>query len=221
MLFIELLLLFYFIFRVNGKQYIHERPTAIQDSGWVMVAELRPKYPDPMKAINWFAADDSKTTVFLPLYSAISKVPSGFATGGDADIMHASLQSAFWLFNIVAQMAYSNWEHIYPEVAAKIKGIEDDYETQVRSIDEKAKALYATGYSEEATTMLTEFCDNLGSGLVSTWYEFWLGLVPKYLDGYVKELSGERKFPNVKSVGYDDAWYERIVKETGDKYIVH
>lgn len=207
--------------RVNGNKYVNERPTATQESGWVMVAELRADYPDPMKGINWFAVDDSKTTVFVPFHSSITKIPSGYAVGDDADIMHANLKSAFWLFNIVAQMTYSNWMRVYPEVIAKINTIEDNYESQIGDYDKKAAALYNTGYSDEATYLLTEYSEKTAEALISTWYDFWMSLLPKYIDGYIKELPADRSFPNVKTPGYSDEWYEKIVKDTDDKYLVY
>lgn len=206
---------------MGGKKYVNERPIAIQKSGWVMVAQLRPDFPDPMKGINWFAADDSKTTVYVPFYSAITKIPEGFAVSDNADIMHASLKSAFWLFNIVAQMTYSNWKYVYPEVREKIASIEDVYAEEIKDIDKKAAELYNTGYSDEATSLLTDYCLQTGNNLVSAWYDFWMYLVPRYLDGFIKYLPSGEKFPEVKTPGYSDEWYQKIVKDTGDKYLVY
>lgn len=74
--------------------------------------------PGPISGINWFAPDDSSTAVRAPFYSSITKISAAF--GGrdgqepaagvsyavDADAFHMSMDSAFWVYQLVANLAY-------------------------------------------------------------------------------------------------------------------
>ena len=76
--------------------------------------------PGPFKALFWFAPDDSSTGVRIPLYGGITRIPTSFADpvgqdpaarvayGVKSDAFHMSLDSAFWVWNLVANMAYGD-----------------------------------------------------------------------------------------------------------------
>ena len=53
-----------------------------------------------------------------------------------------TFHSAFWIFNLVANWAYTRYDIIYPEVRAKIDEIEYKFISQIPEIDAKAIVKY-------------------------------------------------------------------------------
>ena len=43
----------------GGATYLNERSVGIQQSGWAFIAQSRAWLPLPIRAIEWFAPDDS------------------------------------------------------------------------------------------------------------------------------------------------------------------
>lgn len=208
-------------FEVNGRKYTNERSVATQQTGWVFVAQIRPNLPDPLKALNWFGVDDTACTVYVPFYAGITKVPKSYAEDAGADIMSFSFDSAFWVFNLVSQYAYTWWSYIQPEIAAKQASYQANFTKEVADIDRKATALINAGRKDAAITLITDYCVSTGDAVTKEWLEFFKYLFVKYLDGDIRVPNPDpkEKFPKVSMPGYRASWYERIAKETGDKYL--
>ncbi|HPX76799.1 MAG TPA: C69 family dipeptidase, partial [Bacteroidales bacterium] len=94
---------------VDGEDYVMERATATQQTGFSFIAQLRSWLPDAFGAINWFSVDDAGFTVYVPMYSTITKIPRPYAVG-NGDLMDFTLESAFWVFNMVSNFAYTRYE---------------------------------------------------------------------------------------------------------------
>ena len=89
----------------QGKNYIHERATATQQTGFSFVAQCRGQYPSPVGGILWFGVDDTYSTCYVPMFCGITQIPNCFKEG-NGDMMTYSNTSAFWLFNRVSNFAY-------------------------------------------------------------------------------------------------------------------
>ena len=53
---------------------------------------------------------------------------------GNGRIMDFTFHSSFWIFNLVANWAYTRYNIIYPEIRAKIDEIEDKFIYQISEI---------------------------------------------------------------------------------------
>jgi len=208
-------------FTVGKHSYTNARSTSTQQTAWVFVAQLRPYMPDPFKTLNWFGVDDAACTVFMPMYGAMNKVPNSLVLGGKAKIMTFSEDSAFWIFNLISQMAYDRWDLIYPEILNKSTKFQDDFDESVDQIDEDIKELCSVGNLTEAINEATSYSVGVADNVFAKWKEFWLYLVARYLDGCRKTFIPGQQNPRVEFPGYGQGWYERIVKETGDKYLAN
>jgi len=207
-------------FVVNNKTYINERSTGTQQTGWVFVAECRKNVPDFMVSKFWFGVDDTACTVYSPYYGSNTDVPTALALEGNGDLMDAKLTSSFWVFNLVANLAYTRWRIIYPEIADLQSKLENQYFNESAEAEKKALELYKNNKTEEAVAFLSNYSKTTGQGLHDAWLDFWEYLVPRFLDGNVKTYIPGEQNPNVTWPGYGDAWYERIVNDTGDRYLV-
>ena len=207
-------------FESGGKRYTNERSTSTQQTGFVFVAELRPGLPEPLIAKNWFGVDDAACTVFAPMYGSNTEVPVALAEEGHGAIMNFTFDSSFWVFNLVANLAYTRWRIIYPEVQDFAKRLQAQYIVDSAEAEQRARTLWEAGQQDEAVQHLTKFSTTTAQSLHDVWLDFWEYLVPRHLDGDLKTYVPGEQNPNVETPGYGDAWYARIANETGSKYLI-
>ena len=95
--------------KVDGKSYVNERSISTQQTGFSFVAQSRASLPDPIGGVLWFGVDDTFSTVYVPMYAGIRDAPAAFGPGV-ASLRRYSADSAFWVFNGVANFAYSRYD---------------------------------------------------------------------------------------------------------------
>jgi len=203
----------------NKNNYFNERAISTQQTGWSYVAQLRPQYPAPIGGILWFGFDDSALSVHAPMYCGIKNIPRTFAQGS-LDMMSFTFDHAFWVFNMVNNLVYTRFNALFPEVLTAIVNYERNYFNLVGLVDKVANDYYQQGKINAAIDYITGFSVSQGDQLTAEWLEVWKFLFVKYLDGNVKTRNPNSKIPNIQYPGYGDAWYKRIVVETGDRYLV-
>lgn len=196
------------------SQYFNERAIATPQTGFTFVSQLRSWLPAPIGGIIWFGVDDSAMSVRIPIYCGVTNVPGSWATG-NGGLMDFSFDSAFWVFNLVSNYAYSRYYEIYPVVEEKIVQLQNQFYIEVASIDKQAKEAYDAGDSKKALSIITEYSRQTGNLVVQEWLQFFKQLFVTFVDGYIK-TGGPR--PNVANPGYSEAWRGQIVHETGDHY---
>jgi hypothetical protein len=103
----------------DGNSYLNERTVGTQQSGWAFVAQSRGWLPPPIRALSWFAPDDSSTSPRVPTYGCVTRIPPSFGSrvgqipGAGvpyaplADSWTMSLDSAFWIWNLVRALSHS------------------------------------------------------------------------------------------------------------------
>ena len=52
-----------------------------------------------------------------------------------------SFDTAFYVFNVVANFAYARWQYMYPEMLQEIKDRERKYEREVQGVDAQALSI--------------------------------------------------------------------------------
>jgi dipeptidase len=208
--------------KVDGKTYFNERATSTQQTGFSFVAQSRRSLPDPIGGILWFGVDDTYSTVYTPMYCGITEVPHEFAVG-NGDMMTFTDDAAFWVFNQVSNFAYTRYNVIIPEIRLVQHELESRYVSQVKGIDIAAAELYAKDPAA-ARKFLTDYSVLQGTHTVKVWKKLYAYLFTKYMDGNIKEKSAvpegyKYHNPKLQQPGYGEAWYKRIVNETGDRYL--
>ncbi|MBP3254429.1 MAG: C69 family dipeptidase [Bacteroidales bacterium] len=205
---------------VDGENYIHERATSTQQTGFSFVAQTRSWMPEKAKGILWFGVDDTYTTVYTPMYGSISKVPHPFEVG-NGSMVEYSPTSAFWKFNQVSNYVYTRWIDMIKDLQKVQNGLENSYIEQVAQIDAKVKNM------DDVNAMcdtLTAFSVAKGEQTFQAWSDLYNYLLVKYIDGNIKKEkdgkfveTGYRKgdcvFPDQPA--YSDQWYRMIVKDHG------
>ncbi|MBN1634206.1 MAG: dipeptidase, partial [Ignavibacteria bacterium] len=127
--------------------------------------------------------------------------------------------AAFWIFNQVSNFAYTRWIDMIPEIRDLQKELELSYINNSGEIDSRAAELYKQN-PELAVKFLTEYSVAKGAQTFAAWKKLYAHLFTKFMDGNIKTITSDMKFPKVNQPGYSPEWYKLIVKETGDRYKV-
>jgi len=201
---------------VDNQKYLHERAVATQQTGFVFVAQSRSWLPDPVGGLLWFGVDDAKSTVFVPMYGSITRIPRAYAQG-NGDMMTWSEDAAFWAFNQVANLAYTRYNQIIPDVQAVQQELETRFLTFTPAID-KAAAELCQSNRQFAVEFLTDYSVKQGDDTARRWRELYRQLFIKYMDGNVKSPDPPNRNPKVEWPGYGESWYRTIVTEKGEHF---
>lgn len=209
----------------DSEEYCNERPIATQQSGFVFTAQMRSWLPNPIGGVLWFGTDDADQTVFTPMYCSITEVPECYREG-NGDLYTFSWTSSFWIQNWVSNMVYNKYEYMHPDLEKVQKELEGKFFAEQDSTEKEALELYNKS-PEQAIQFLTKYSDTQAQYAFDKWKKLGEFLVIKYMDGVVrKEKDGEfirnehAKPSSPQRVGYPADFYQRVVKETGDKYKV-
>ena len=209
-------------FKVDGQEYTNERAIATQQTGFVIVPQMRNWLPDAIGGILWFGVDDADMAVFTPLYCSITESPECYRVG-NGDIMNFSWTSAFWIHNWVANQAYGKYSFMIKDIRPVQQELENSYKEVIPAIDKAASELYAKNPAE-AVRFLTWFSTTTADQATARWKKLGEYLLVKYMDGNVKkEENGQFKqngyglseYPDFP--GYDEDYYRSIVKSAGDR----
>jgi dipeptidase len=200
--------------KVDGKQYCHERTVATQQTGFSFVAQCRNWLPNEIGGILWFSVDDAATSVYFPMYSSATRMPKSFKAYEKNDMMSFSGRHAFWVFSQVTNYAYTRYNLIQPEIRKKQKALENKYLAYTKMTD--AAALSMLKENREMTIdYLTDFSCNTGNNLTKEWKQLYKYLFAKYMDGNVKTFNPNQMNPDMVQPGYSKKFLKTIVKDHG------
>ncbi len=212
-------------YEINGKKYCMERATATQQTGWSFVAQCRSWLPDPVGGIFWFGTDDTNTCVYMPLYCSLTEVPEQFTVG---DLYNFDMNSNFWMNNWVANQAYARYNQIIPDIRKVQNGLEDKYRATRAESDAALVPLAEAGYLGQLTTMVNEQAATIAKEATDSYRSLAEFLLVKFIDGNVKKQNEDGSFKrnayglpaSPSQPGYDKKYYENIVKETGNHFLL-
>jgi len=209
--------------KVDSVTYFHERVTATQQTGFSFIAQMRNWLPNPIGGIFWFGVDDAASTVYVPIYCGISRVPESYAEG-NGDMLTYSPTSAFWIFNRVAHFAYLRYDLVIQDIKKVQNELESKFEAYTPAVDAAALKLWEND-PKLAIEFLTDYSVNTANSTVQKWNDLSNWLLVKYIDGNVKkEKNGDFirnpwGYPvSPSQPGYREEWLRVILKETNDKF---
>ena len=201
--------------KVDGVEYLNERAISTQQTGFSFVAQSRGWLPNVLGGIIWFGVDDTYSTVYTPMYTNINAAPENLKVG-NGTMMKFSETSMFWIFNQVSNFAYTRYRDIIPEVRARQAQLESKYIALVSENDTKYLQLSKQN-PKAAAQALTVFSHAQSANTFTSWKKLYQDLFVKYMDGNIKTVIEGKRDPKVSQPGYGDAWYRKIVQETGDR----
>lgn len=219
-------------FEVDGVEYLNERATATQQTGFWFVAQARPEVVPDM-GILWFGVDDAATSCLTPIYCSASEVPECFREG-NGSMLEYSPTSAFWLFNRVTNFAYMRYDMISADIRKVVDAWENGLLEQVAEVDAKAQV---PASKQGRNRILTTFSVETAQKLFDRWSKLDKYLLIKYMDGNVKSEHGDvldyldgnagaahfvengngRQIPDkIQFPGYNEKWKRAVAADNGE-----
>ncbi len=196
--------------KAGENKYFNERATATQQTAFSFVAQLRSNLPDTIGGVLWFGVDDAASSVYVPMYGSMSKAPYNFRVG-TGSFEQFTWDSAFWVFNFVANYTYSRYSDMIQDVQLVQRELEGNFLAKQAETEAAALKLYRQS-PELAREYLTKYSCEMAAYTVKRWKKLGEHLIFKYLDGNVKNEKGKVTHP-----GYPEEWRKRVADSTGDK----
>ena len=210
----------------DSIEYLHERATSTQQTGFSFVSQSRNWLPGPIGGILWFGVDDTYSTCYVPMYCGINKIPECFLSG-NGDLLTYSETSAFWTFNLVSNLAYLRYNYMINDIIKVQKELEERFVSIVPAVDKAAQSLYEASNKQKAIEFISTFSVNEATNVTERWKKLGQYLLVKYIDGNIKkEKNG--KFERTEyglpadpiQPEYPEWWYKIIVDRTGNHFKV-
>ncbi len=195
--------------KVDSVEYAWERPISTQQTGFSYVSQSRSWLPDGIGGLLWYGLDDTYTSCYMPVYCSIDRFAAPLETG---TLKQFSWDSAWWIFNLVANYANLKYHYMVKDIQKVQKELESEFLTLQPSI-EKTAMLLAKQNPGLMESYLTDYSVAQQNKVFNRWKELAGYLITKYNDGYVQEKPGR---PSEK--GYPRSWLRRVVNEKGEQY---
>jgi dipeptidase len=196
-------------FQVDGQTYSWERPISTQQTGCSFIAHLRASLPDPVGGVLWYGVDDTGTTCYFPLYAGIRAVPPAYTRG---DLHHFSWDSAWWVFNLVANYAQLKFSYMIKDIVKVQQELEGNFLALQPAVEKTALDLLATD-PDRARQYLTDYSVSAGETVFRRWQELGETLFTKYNDGYVQDENGRPQ-----ELGYPEDWLREVIKDRPERF---
>ena len=212
-------------FKVNGKLYFNERPTSTQQTGFSYVSQMRSWLPRQIGGVLWFGNDDGNMVAYTPIYCGNTVQPECYNTPG-ADAVTFSDKNAFWVCNWVSNMTYPRYSQLFPSVESLREELENGYIARQPEVEQKALSLWKESRTK-AVAYLNDYTSQTAMDMLARWRKLGEYLIVKFNDQAVKKEEGGKfkltpdgigAFPD--RPGFDDQYRARIVKETGEHYLI-
>ena len=196
--------------KYNGEEYFNERPISTPQTGWSFISQSRSHLPNEVGGLLWFGMDDTYTTVWFPVYAAVTDVPENYRKGLGS-LSHFTWDSAFWVFNAVANFAYPRYNVVIDDIKTVQNQLEGQFLLRQKEVEEKAAKLLSSSRAE-CLLFLTNYTKESGKTVYNTWKKLSEDLLLRYMDGVKKN-----EYFKTVNIGYPDDFKRQIVSESGDR----
>lgn len=199
----------------DSTKYGWCRPISTQQTAFSFVSQMRSHLPRQIGGCFWYGVDDNYSTVYMPLYCSMTRAPKSYTGGSIAEF---DFESAFWVFNLVANLAYTKYSYAIKDIQEVQSELEGRF-FAIQPAVEKAALELSKDNPELMKEYLTDYSVMQAEMIVDRWQELWKKLVVKYNDGYINDVNkhGGRR---PKSSYYNDEFYKRVIKERPGYYDV-
>jgi len=209
----------------NKKKYFNERPISTQQTSFTFVAQMRTFLPNAVGGVIWFGNDDANMVAFTPVYCCSTEAPACYTKKYGDDVTF-SLKSAFWVCNWVSNMVYPKYWLMFGDVQKMRDTLDSTYFKNQSAVESKAQSLYAV-HPAQAIEYLTNYSVETANSMLEHWIKLGEFLIVKYNDMVIKpenngifQRTPEGLGAPVKNMGYPENTNQRIIKETGNKFLM-
>ncbi len=197
--------------KVDDEKYSWERPISTQQTGFSFVSQSRSWLPDAIGGVYWYGLDDTYTSCYVPLYAGIDRLPQSFTLGS---INEFSWDSAWWVFNFVANIANLKYSYMIQDILAVQHELEAHFLAMQPVVEQTALVLAETDPAL-MREYLTQYSVSQAEEAVRRWKELGEFLLTRYNDGYV---AGDEDQPVER--GYPEGWLREVVGARPDHFLL-
>ncbi|MDZ7859330.1 MAG: C69 family dipeptidase [Candidatus Krumholzibacteriota bacterium] len=195
--------------KIDGTDYTWERPISTQQTGFSFVSQSRSFLPDPIGGLLWYGVDDTYFTCYIPLYCGVNDVPKSYSRGR---ISEFSEDSAWWVFNFVANISNLRYSQMRKDIQAVQKELEGKLISLQPAVEMTAEKILEEDM-ELLTAYLTDYSNTHAEMVVERYRELGKYLIRKYNDGYTQTRKGRPK-----ETGYPESWLRDVLKQRPDQF---
>lgn len=199
----------------DSTKYGWGRPISTQQTAFSFIAQMRSWLPREIGGVFWYGVDDNYSSVYTPLYCSMTEVPPNFDKGA---INQFTTESSFWVFNLVANLAYTKYSYIIEDIKIVQNNLESKFFDYQPAIDKAANELYKVN-PKLAGEFLNDYSVNTAKMVHDEWLELWEYLVLKYNDGYINDVN-LKNGRSPSGVGYGDKFLKKVLEERPNYYKV-
>ncbi|MDL2315379.1 C69 family dipeptidase [Bacteroidales bacterium OttesenSCG-928-C19] len=169
--------------RINGGwNQFGERAIAVRFTMYATILQCRDWLPDEIGGVCWYALDNPASSIYVPIYSGVTDLPSQYKT--DGRVTGFSKDAAWWAFNRVGILASRRWGNSRTDVEAVWKPFQKEMFDKQKEIEAEALKLYNPKNPKKTKEFLTKYTDdranealkkawNLGDDLWTKYEGMW------------------------------------------------
>lgn len=201
-------------FKLEGDdtEYALERTVSQVQTAFSYITQARNWLLDPIGGVVWASVDDTYSTVWMPMYMALDRVPPSLAGGSPIEF---SWDAAFWVFSLVNNFSYGMYNVVIDDILAVQREIEERTFAMVPAIDKAAEFL-ASSNPKMMAEFLTTFSVDNAEHVVQRWRKLAEYLFVKYNDRYRREEMKIDSWP--VGIGYPEEFLRQAVEERPGYY---
>ncbi len=161
----------------------------------------------------------------MPFYCGLTEVPEQLKYG---NINTFDFNANFWVNNVVANEAYYRYNQMIPDIRRVQEGLEKAFIGSTPSIDKVLAELVKSGNTEAYTNIVNSLGAAVAKNATDAYRDLAIYLFVKFMDGNTKKTDEKGAFLNSEYglplypqfSGYNKAYYENIVRQTGDHFLI-
>ena len=173
--------------KLPSYSYSPKYGIAVMSCDYVVINQIRGWLPDPIAGVVWWGVDDGDTNCYVPFYCGISELPEAYTVGNHHEF---DANSAFWVFNLVGNIAQLRYCDMIKEINLAQERIESEEIDMQEFIDARALELYAQD-PDLARECLTTYCITNANQVVDQWWLLLSNLLDKYDDYGLRRAAPE------------------------------
>ena len=180
-----------------------ERAISTQQTAFSFVSQSRSWLPDPIGGVYWYGLDDTWYTVYMPFYCGATEIPKSLACG---DYNEFSWDCAFWVFNFVSNYSYIRYNDMIADIQEKQQKLERNLLALQPEVEKTALHIHKKDVNRAIRYLNAHSIAQIEL-ILQQWRDLGEGLIVKYLDGYMRDESGEPQWH-----GYPEPWLKTMAE---------
>jgi dipeptidase len=142
-------------------RFLGERTIARWYTMYGTITQSRSFLPDEIGGVVWLAQDNIATSIYIPVYAAITHLPKTYSTPGRTSGM--TRESAWWAFNYLGTMTAQRWGDMRHDVTETWKPMQTELFENQNSFESSVKAMKG---KKKRVQALTNYTNKWGNEVV-------------------------------------------------------